>query len=158
MLDVIREHIWWVTGISALLMVVGLVVVSIFLVRMPADYFVRPKPAPSHSPSQQAGFHVLRRIGKNALGVLLLAAGVLMSLPLVPGPGLLLILVGVSLTDFPGKRRFELWIIRRRLVLKPANWLRGKYGRPPLELPPAKSKGREGTAGPTGGACITSGN
>ena len=56
------------------------------------------------------------------------------SLPGVPGQGLLTIFMGVMLIDFPGKHRFERWLVSRRVILAAANRLRAKAGRPPLEV------------------------
>ena len=70
------------------------------------------------------------RIGKNALGVVFVLAGVAMIL--LPGQGVLTILLGIMLTEFPGKYRFERWLVRRRAVLGAINWLRERAGRPPL--------------------------
>ena len=143
MLDWLTQHVWWLTGFSALLFVVGLPVAALVVVRMPADYFVvRQKSAAADG--RRTTLRVLRRLMKNMLGMLLLVAGVLMSLPLVPGPGLLLILIGVSLTDFPGKRALELRIVRNPLVLRPVNGLRTTCGRQPLQLPPdRRTRGTE---------------
>jgi hypothetical protein len=58
----------------------------------------------------------------------------MMSVPGVPGQGLLTILIGVMLLDFPGKRRLERWLLRRRGVLAAINKVRARYGRPPLVL------------------------
>src|ERR1700689_2012340 len=99
---------------------------------MPADYFCR-------SAAPVAGAHPFvrgaRRAIRNLLGVVLAVAGVGVSLPLGPGPGVLMIFIGVSLTDFPGKRGIEIWLVRKPLILWPVNRLRGKFGRAPLELP-----------------------
>ena len=139
MLDWLTQQVWWLTGLSALLLVVGLLVAALFVVRMPADYFVQRVPAPT-ADGRRAAVRWLRRVTKNIFGIVLLVAGVLMSLPLVPGPGLLLILIGVSLTDFPGKRALELRIVRNPLVFRPVNGLRTTCGRRPLQLPPGKRK------------------
>ena len=55
-----------------------------------------------------------------------------MSLPVVPGPGILIFVLGVMLLDFPGKRRLEQWLVRRATVLRAMNRLRQRYGKPPL--------------------------
>jgi hypothetical protein len=60
--------------------------------------------------------------------------GIALSLPGVPGQGLLTILIGAMLLDFPGKRRCEKWILRRRGVLSTINKLRARRGCPPLIL------------------------
>jgi hypothetical protein len=52
-----------------------------------------------------------------------------------PGQGVLTILVGVTLLDFPGKRALELWIVRQPAVLRVTNWMRAKAHREPLQLP-----------------------
>ena len=71
-------------------------------------------------------------VGKNLLGVVLVIVGVILSLPGVPGQGLLTILLGVMLLDLPGKRRMEQWLVSRPNVLRFVNKLRERYGRPPL--------------------------
>jgi hypothetical protein len=132
MRDWITQHVWQLTGLSALLVAVGLVVSTILVVRMPADYFVRD---PAGFDSRRTAKRVVRRVVKNGLAILLALFGAVLSLPLVPGPGLLLLLIALSLADFPGKRRLELRIIKNPLVLRPANTLRALCRHPPLQLP-----------------------
>ncbi len=71
-------------------------------------------------------------LGKNLLGYLLIVAGIAMLV--LPGQGVLTILLGVILVDLPGKYRFERWIVARPLVLKSINRLRQRAGRDPLVL------------------------
>ena len=58
--------------------------------------------------------------------------GIVMTLPLVPGPGIVFLLLGVSLVDVPGKRRFQRYLISRPMVLKSVNKLRARWHRPEL--------------------------
>ena len=51
-------------------------------------------------------------IGKNALGIMLVLLGILMSIPGVPGQGILTILLGIMLIDLPGKRALEYKILK----------------------------------------------
>lgn len=111
--------------------VVSYVVVSIILVKMPANYF--------HSDYEHhflTDRHpVLRGVGiavKNTIGVLVIITGIILSLPGVPGPGLLTIFIGIMMTDIPGKRRLEVKIIHRPAVLAAINKLRAKYEKPAL--------------------------
>jgi hypothetical protein len=60
--------------------------------------------------------------------------GLLLSLPGIPGQGLLTVLIGLMLVDFPGKLRLERWLIGLPRVLQTVNRLRQRYGRPPLIL------------------------
>ena len=72
-------------------------------------------------------------IGKNAIGAVLLLAGLLMLV--APGPGILTILAGVVLMDFPGKRSLEQRVLALPAVLHMVNGIRQRAGRPPLQLP-----------------------
>ena len=71
-------------------------------------------------------------IAKNVLGVFLVILGIVLSLPGVPGQGILTILLGLIMLDIPGKRPLEAKIIQRPAVLAAVNKLRAKYGKPPL--------------------------
>jgi hypothetical protein len=71
---------------------------------------------------------------KNVAGVAFFLAGI--SMLILPGQGLLTILIGISLMDFPGKHRLEARIVGNRTVLGAVNSLRAKFGRPPLVMAP----------------------
>jgi hypothetical protein len=113
--------------------IISILASAVAVVRIPPNYFVG-----AHPPRLWADRHPLIRwpllIGKNLLGLLLVALGVVMSLPGVPGQGLLTILIGAMLVNFPGKRACERWLLQRRGVLPTINKLRAKAGRAPLQL------------------------
>ncbi len=113
--------------------VVNLAIVSFILVKLPADHFIK-----SHRTSFWLGRHPAIRaagiIGKNILGVLLVVVGILLSIPGVPGQGLLTILLGIMLLDFPGKRRLEQNLLSRPQILKTINRLRARFGKQALEI------------------------
>ena len=115
--------------LSVVTFVVSLVGIPFLLVRLPSDYFDE-----RHSRNWMQDHHpVLRLIGlglKNAVGALLFLAGIAMIV--LPGQGLLTMLIGISLLDFPGKRHMERRLIGQPAVLKTINKLREKFGRPPL--------------------------
>ena len=69
---------------------------------------------------------------KNLLGYLLIVAGIAMLL--LPGQGVLTMLLGFIMVDLPGKYRFERWLVARPLVLRSINMLRRRAGREPLIL------------------------
>ena len=64
----------------------------------------------------------------------LVALGIILSLPGVPGQGILTILLGIIMLDIPGKRPLEARIIQRPSVLSAINNLRAKFNKPPLIL------------------------
>lgn len=112
---------------------VSLTVVSLVLVKIPANYFQE-----SHSRDflshHRKWIRALGRAGKNGLGLALVVLGLLLSIPGVPGQGILTILLGIMLVDFPGKRQLECKIVSRPAVLEAINRLRHKFGRPALVL------------------------
>jgi hypothetical protein len=71
---------------------------------------------------------------KNILGVILVCIGIILSLPGVPGQGILTILIGLIMIDIPGKRPFEAKIIKRPTILAAVNDLRARYKKPPLVM------------------------
>ncbi|HEX8475726.1 MAG TPA: hypothetical protein VF666_17005 [Pyrinomonadaceae bacterium] len=111
----------------------SIAVVSFLLVKVPPTYFLA-----SHSRDFWLHRHPLIRwsglIAKNVVGLLIVVLGILMSLPGVPGQGILTILLGVMLLDFPGKRRLELKLVTRPKVLQTINRLRAKFDKPPLQF------------------------
>ncbi|HBJ38183.1 MAG TPA: hypothetical protein DDZ51_26200 [Planctomycetaceae bacterium] len=123
--------IWWASGISVLMFLGTLVAIPILLVRMPEDYFVS-QPVRDW-PTRHPAIHIALVLIKNLVGFSLLLAGV--SMLILPGQGLLTMLAGLTLLDFPGKRKFELWMINHRPLRQAANWVRRKNNRPPLRLP-----------------------
>lgn len=104
-----------------------------FVVRLPADYFLATGGVEQRAFSSPYR-RLLYRVWKNLLGFLLVCIGLVMALPGVPGQGLLTMLVGLMLLDVPGKRRLELACVRRPLVLRALNRIRGRFDRPPLEV------------------------
>lgn len=119
--------------ISLATFAVSLAVAALVLVKLPATYFHA-----SHGREFWVERHPALRwaglVAKNLCGLLLVVLGILMSLPGVPGQGILTILLGIMLLDFPGKRRLEYWIVSRPRVLRGINNLRGRFSRPPLIL------------------------
>lgn len=73
-------------------------------------------------------------IAKNLLGVFLVILGIILSLPGVPGQGLLTILLGLIMLDIPGKRPLEARIIKRPTILAAINNLRARFNKSPLNL------------------------
>jgi len=130
----------WMFVASAITFLVSLVVVSFLIVRMPPDYFSRRGAAPDSFRGRHPAIRWAAVVAKNIFGLILVFVGIALSLPGIPGQGLLTVLIGVSLLNFPGKRRLELRIVRTGPVLKAINWIRAKYDRPPLELPPKGTK------------------
>ncbi len=129
--DWLRDYQGWLWGLGLLSIgtfVFSLVALPLVIVRLPADYFVsRPL---RDWPARRPALHLLLVVLKNMLGYVFVVAGVAMLV--LPGQGLLTILIGVMLLDFPGKRRLERRIIQIPRLMQAANWMRVRYGQPPF--------------------------
>jgi hypothetical protein len=112
---------------------ISLAIVSFILVRIPADYFKKDRPRDLWSDRHPA-VRFLGLFAKNVLGVLLVALGIVMSIPGVPGQGILTILLGIMLLDFPGRSDLEHKLVSRPQVLKAINKLRHRFGKASLVL------------------------
>jgi hypothetical protein len=102
-----------------------------FVVKLPADYFVQKRQPRSDSRSSVS--HWAQFLLRNLLALALIGLGVVLSLPGIPGQGLLTILLGIMLSDFPGKERLERKIVSYPKVLDALNRLRQRFGKPPLQ-------------------------
>ena len=112
---------------------INLAIVSVILVKLPANYFSKSRKTKFWSGPHPA-LHAAKVIGKNLAGILLVALGVVLSLPGVPGQGLLTILLGVMLLDFPGRDRLEQKLLSKPSIVNSINGLRKRFDKPPLEL------------------------
>jgi hypothetical protein len=134
LLGLLRRLGWWeAVGLTLGLAVGSLLLAAAVVVQWPVDQFKTAEP-----PAFWAHRHPVVRVGglvaKNLLGYLAVIAGAIMALPGVPGQGLLMILIGLTLLNFPGKRGLERRLIRRPAILHGINRLRTRLGHPELEL------------------------
>ena len=116
-------------GVSVASFVVSILFCTLVIAYLPPDYFL-----PNRRTSRIR--HPVLRIGlkclKNLLAVLLVVVGII-QIPL-PGQGVLTILIGIIISDIPGKRKLERRIISSPVVLATANGIRSRFKRPLLML------------------------
>lgn len=127
------ETLVMLTALSIVFFVGSLIAIPFILVRLPADFFDIRIPRPwmeDHHPV----LRVLGHLVKNAIGAIFLFVGFLMLF--LPGQGILTMLIGISMLDFPGKRKLEAMLIGRPSVLNTINGMRAKFGKPPLIIAP----------------------
>lgn len=123
----------WVSSLSILTFVASLVLVPVIVVRIPSNYFDESRRAPAKLRRMHPLVYVLVRVFKNLLAVILVAGGIMMLV--LPGQGLLTILIGLGVSDFPGKYRAERQLIGMPGVLAAINWIRSKANVEPLHPP-----------------------
>jgi hypothetical protein len=131
-LDLVRQHKFIIGGASLAMFLVSVILVPVFVQILPADYFTKRKirSKPDWVPFP---LHVLYLVVKNLVGIVLIVLGLAMLV--LPGQGLITLIVGIILTDIPGERQAFLFVLRRTPVLKGMNWLRERKGIPPFQLP-----------------------
>jgi len=120
-------------GLFVLSLGLSFAAIAIVMVKIPANYFSSHYVQdflPDSPWLVRWGAVVL----KNLLGIFLIGLGIILSLPGVPGQGILTILLGLIMIDIPGKRPLEAWIIKRPAVLGTVNKFRARYKKPPLVI------------------------
>jgi len=117
----------WLAVVSAVTLAASALLIPWFVAKLPADYFARDE-----HPAAWANAHPLLRIllliGKNLLGVILIVLGILMLV--LPGQGILTIVAGIALVDFPGRHRLVQSIVSRDPVMNALNWVRRRAKQP----------------------------
>lgn len=135
-MSLIREYqgfLEWLGVISLLLLIVTVVIFPLVIIFLPQDYFIRAERDPSHQTRSHPVVWWTLVVLKNILGFVLVLAGLAMLL--LPGQGLLTILLGTTLMNFPGKYKLERRLVSQPTIAKTLNRIRSGAGRPRLTLP-----------------------
>lgn len=137
-----NDIIVWISSHQNILVLSGMASIIIFIVsllslpwlvaKIPEDYFVPKKRAGTPWKGHFLGLWLLMFAVKNVVGYLLLFSGFLMLF--LPGQGILTMLAGLLLMDYPGKFQLERKIALSPAVLSKLNWLREKANQPPLKI------------------------
>ncbi|MEY4513976.1 MAG: hypothetical protein RLZZ450_6098 [Pseudomonadota bacterium] len=129
-IDSLSAHrtLWtWVSCVSVAMFVGSLLLIPWLVSKAPSDYFVRPA-------GQQAGsLGLFGKVLRNVLGAVLLVVGLLMLV--LPGQGLLMVLLAVSLMDIPGKHKLVLRMVQKPPVWRALAYLRERAHKEPFERP-----------------------
>jgi len=124
---------WWIAIGSVVMFVVSLAAMPMIVARIPADYFTHHGRHRMRQSSRHPIVELLLIILKNLLGGVLLIAGFIMLF--TPGQGLLSILFGLMIMNYPGKYRLECWIIRKPVIFSAVNAMRERQKVSPLIEP-----------------------
>ncbi|MGC3970050.1 MAG: PGPGW domain-containing protein [Pirellulales bacterium] len=120
---------WCALGVGGFF--ASLATCAVVLLYVPTNYFVEHSRPQIVWPKSVGGW--LWRIARNLLGFVIFLVGVIMIF--TPGQGVLSILLGLALMDFPGKHRLVRKLLQSGKVLAAANQWRAKFGKPALEDP-----------------------
>jgi peptidoglycan biosynthesis protein MviN/MurJ (putative lipid II flippase) len=135
LLEFIHTHetfFFWLTLIGFVGLIGSLIIVPWILIKIPSDYFYadkRKKCPWGHCPPI---IRTLLLIIKNILGILLVLSGFIMLF--IPGQGILTMIAGIVLMDFPYKYKMMRKVIKNSRVLGFINRLRKKADQEPLKI------------------------
>lgn len=117
---------------SPLLFIIGIAVTPFLVALIPEDYFVRETRPKKQRTLIETLLHILAIGLKNILGLFLVLAGLAMLI--LPGQGILTLLLGIILIDYPGKYAIERKLIAIPAVINSVNWARKKRGKANLQI------------------------
>jgi hypothetical protein len=100
------------------------------LVRLPSDFLTNSAPPPFDPRHPKAYFF---RVLRHLAGVVLILIGLVLSIPGVPGQGILTIIAGLFISELPGTRPLLRRILSAPRIFAAVNRLRARYKHPPLE-------------------------
>ena len=126
--------LWSITGGTLALAAASLAAVPLLVLRLPADYFVTARPGLAERLRAARLPGRVAILVKNLLGLVLGLLGVAMLV--LPGQGLLTLLLALVLLDLPRKHELEQRLVRRDGVRKALDGLRRRFDKPPFERPP----------------------
>jgi hypothetical protein len=116
----------WTAFFFLIMMVATLLAVPLVIIRLPSSYFNEEKDLLPEVPAFWRRPYLLV---KNIIGAILVLAGLAMLI--LPGQGLLTLIIGLGLMNFPGKRS----LIRRQRILETVNRLRAAANKEPIAVP-----------------------
>lgn len=126
------DYIWLISIISLVSFLSSIIIIPIIIIKIPRDYFVISHKEYVEKRVKHPVARILLHILKNFLGYLFIIFGIVMLF--IPGQGILTTLLGVSLADFPYKKKLEYKIISKPRVLRIINKIRTKAGQKELLL------------------------
>lgn len=124
------ELVWWMVAASVVAFFVTLLLVPLILIRLPSDYFSCRRRSETRARARHPVVGALFGLLKNVLGLTFILAGIAMLV--LPGQGILTIIVGLMLLNFPGKYHAERWVVGHGSVLRSINWIRTRARKPPF--------------------------
>lgn len=128
-----QQLIEQIGNLSLVVLVVTIIALPLVVKQLPVDYFVSEKREPARGTRKHPMVWAVLSLLKNLVGLVMILAGIIMLV--LPGQGTVTILIGLAISNFPGKYKLE-----RRIACQPAigatiNKIRQLTGSPPLEFP-----------------------
>lgn len=128
--NVYKNLILWFGSISLFVFLFSLLSIKWLVSLIPEDYFINKKD--SKIKTSNIFFWYIVLIFKNLIGYSLILGGIMMLV--LPGQGLFTIIIGLMMSNYPGKYSLEKKFIAIPTILKSINWLRKKSNKPPIRI------------------------
>jgi hypothetical protein len=131
------DNVWGGLLVGAIVLIAPLASIAavvLVLVLLPATHFRGLPVRSTNSTGSNSSLRWVVWLLRNALGFAVIVVGIILSLPGIPGQGLLTILIGVIILDFQKKRWLERKLVERPGILQSINRLRNRFHKPPLIL------------------------
>ena len=128
--NVYKNLILWFGSISLFVFLFSLLSIKWLVSLIPEDYFINKKDSKIKTSNIFIWYIVL--IFKNLIGYSLILGGIMMLV--LPGQGLFTIIIGLMMSNYPGKYAIEKKFIAIPTILKSINWLRRKSNKPPIRI------------------------
>jgi len=115
------------SAISVLLVFVSVLATPWLVAQLPRDYFSSIAPERRSTGALALALSMVR----NLVGAVFVLFGIVMLV--TPGPGIVALLLGLTLCHFPGKHLLVRRVARQPNVFASLNWLRHRKGKVPFE-------------------------
>ncbi|MCF8057505.1 MAG: hypothetical protein K9K37_12820 [Desulfocapsa sp.] len=125
--------------VSTITFFLSLLIIPWIIARLPEDFFLHIHDRRIKEDEHPVIF-ILVLILRYSMGSLLFFAGLFMLF--LPGQGILTIVLGLTLLDFPGKQKAVDALLDFRSVQKGLNWIRKKEHKSPFLFSPAKQQNK----------------
>ena len=122
----------WLAISSLFIFFFSILAINFVIKIIPVDYFNSTKRELSPFKTSNSIMWLIFFIIKNIMGYLLILGGILMLV--LPGQGLLTILLGLIFSDYPGKYKLEKKLITIKPIYRYINWVRKKSDIEPIKL------------------------
>jgi len=131
--DFFREYaslLEWLGVLSIVTFTGSLIAVPWIIARLPVNYFVQHRRLVTERHESHPFMAKIIFLTRNGIGGLFLLAGIAMLV--LPGQGIITILIGITLIDFHKKHTVIDFLVRQPRVIKLLNWIRHKEKKPPF--------------------------
>jgi purine-cytosine permease-like protein len=115
------------TSVSIISLVLSIFITPYVIINIPEDYFISKRRVP-----KKGIVYLFTRIVKNLFGLFVGLIGLIMIF--TPGQGLLFLLIGFIMLNFPGKYRLEKKLIKNKRIYIMINKIRKRHNQPPIRL------------------------